>query len=124
MTVFQAIAELSKASWRVLRRHPCLAWFPLMSFASVVAMFLFVVPIIVPGAHDDELSWFTFYVITVLLYVTQMFFSVALTAEALRALRGEKPAIANGLATAAARAPAVASLSLITATVGFVIGLL
>jgi len=124
MTVFHAIVELSKASWRVLRRYPCLAWFPVLSLASVIAVFLFVVPVIVPGSDDGELSWFTFYLITVLLYVTQMFFSVALTAEALRALRGEKPVISNGLATAAARAPAVASLALITATVGFVIGLL
>jgi hypothetical protein len=123
MTVFHAIIELSKASWRVLRRYPCLAWFPLLSLASVIAMFLYVVPIIIPGS-DDHPSWLTFYVITVILFVTQMFFTVALTAEALRALRGETPGIANGLATAAARAPAVASLAVISATVGFVIGLL
>ena len=123
MTVFHAIVELSKASWRVLRRYPCLAWFPILELASVIALFMFVIPIIVPGG-DEHPSWLTFYVITVLLYVTQMFFTTALTAEALRALRGETPVIANGLATAAGRAPAVASLAVITGTVGFIIGLL
>src|SRR5262245_59345969 len=123
MTVFHAIVELSKASWRVLRRHPRLAWFPVLSLASVIAVFMLVVPTLLPGGDDDP-SWLAFYVITVLLYVTQMFYTVALTAEALRALRGETPEICNGLATAASHAPAVASLSLITATVGFAIGLL
>src|SRR5688500_7947374 len=107
MTVFNANVELSKESWRVLRRHPQLAWFPVLSLASVIAVLLFVVPIVVPG--DDELSWTTIYVITVLFYVTQMFFTTALTGEALRALRGEAPSIPNGLATAAARGPAIAS---------------
>jgi hypothetical protein len=122
MTVFHAIVELSKASWRVLRRHPSLAWFPILSLASVIGLLVLIMPILVPG--DDDLPWTTFYLITVLLYATQMFFTTALTGEALRALRGEAPSIPAGLATAAALAPAIASLSLVSATVGFVISLL
>jgi hypothetical protein len=122
MTVFHAIVELSKASWRVLRRNPSLAWFPILSIASVIALSIFVVPILIPG--DDDVPWTTFYLITVLFYVTQMFFTAALTGQALRALRGEQPSVPDGLAAAAARAPAIASLSVISATVGFLIGLL
>ena len=123
MTVFHAIVELSKASWRVLRKHPCLAWFPILSLASVIAILMLVAPILMPG-EDEEMSWLSVYVLTALLYVTHVFYSVALTGEALRALRGETPSIPNGLATAVTRAPAIATFSVITATFGFFIGLL
>jgi hypothetical protein len=123
MTVFHAIVELSKASWRVLRRHPSLAWFPLLSLASVIAILVLVLPVLAPG-DDGELPFVSFYVLTVLFFLADSFFTAALTAEALRALRGETPSVCNGLATATARAPAIVSLSMISATFGVFVGLL
>jgi len=124
MTVFHAILELSKASWRVLRRHPRLAWFPVLSLASLIAIFILVVPVILPGGEDDEIPWLSLYLITALTYLTNVFYTVGLTSEALRALRGEAPSIPNGLATAVTHMPAIATFSLITGTVGFFISLL
>ena len=37
MTVFHAIVELSKASWRVLRCYPRLVWFPLHPIGFIAA---------------------------------------------------------------------------------------
>src|SRR5262245_23291412 len=99
MTVFHAIVELSKASWRVLRRYPRLMWFPLLSLASVIAVILFVGPILAP-TDGDEIPWLTLFVVLCATYITHTFYEVALTSEALKALRGEPPSVADGLATA------------------------
>jgi len=123
MTVFHAIVELTKASWRVLRRHPCLAWFPVLSLASVIAIMLFVLPVLIPG-DDDGVPFLTVLVMSVLFFVAHIFFTTALTAEALRALRGETPSITDGLATATTHVPAIVTLSLISATFGAFVGLL
>ena len=73
MTVFHAVVELSRASWRVLRGHPRLLWFPLLSLATLVALFMIVAPILtllffvigmggayivaVIGEHVDQGQW-------------------------------------------------------------------
>jgi hypothetical protein len=120
MNVFDAVVELSKASWRVLRGHPRLVWFPLLSLASVIALVLIVAPILAPG--DDDTPWLLIIAMTALIYITHTFFAVALTSEALRALRGEATSVTNGLATATTRLPAIATFSAITGTFGFALG--
>ena len=124
MTVFHAIVELSKASWRVLRRHPCLAWFPLLSLATMFAILMFVAPVITPGGEDDEIPWLSLYILVAIAHLTQVFYTVGLTSESLRALRGETPSVLGGIATAMTHLPAIAVFSLITGTVGFLIGLI
>jgi len=120
MTVFHAVVELSKASWRVLRGNPRLVWFPVLSLVSLIGLLMIVAPILAPG--DDETPWLLLIVITAITYVTHVFFTVALTSEALRALRGEPPSITNGLAAATTRLPAIATLSAITGTFGLALG--
>jgi hypothetical protein len=124
MTVFNAIVELSKASWRVLRKHPRLAWFPLMSLASLIAIVVLVAPVLLPGGDEDSIPWLSIYILTTLTHLAQVFFSVGLTSEALRALRGDMPTVPHGLATALTHVPAIATFSLITGTVGFFLSVL
>ena len=51
-----------------------------------------------------------------------VFFAVALTSQALRALRGETPiSIAGGIEIASTRAPAIASFAAVTGSIGFVL---
>src|SRR5262249_36621442 len=116
MTVFHAIVELSKASWRVLKQHPRLVWFPLLSLATVIGLILIISPILEP---DEPPPWLFLVIVVLIVYPTHTFFQVALTAEALKALRGEEPSVPCGLATATARLPAIVSFSAITATFGF-----
>jgi hypothetical protein len=120
MTVFHAVVELSKASWRVLRGNPRLAWFPVLSLACALGLLMIVAPILAPG--DDDIPWLMLIVIIAITHVTQVFFTVALTGEALKALRGEPTSITNGLATATTRLPAIAAFSTITGTFGFLLG--
>lgn len=122
MTVFHAVVELSKASWRVLRGYPRLAWFPALSLASAIALLMMVAPILEPG--DGEVPWLLLIAIIAITSVTHVFFTAALTSEALKALRGESPSITNGLATATTRLPAIVTLSAISGTFGLALGTL
>ena len=123
MTVFHAIVELSKASWRVLRRHPRLLYFPFLSLATMIVMLRWIGVIVIP-TDDDELPWLSLLVLTSITYLVHVFYTAALTSEALRALRGDTPSIANGLATAVARMPAIASFAVITGTFGFLLAMI
>lgn len=120
MTVFTAIVELTKASWRVLRLYPRLMWFPILSLLGTLGILALVVPVL-PGMTD----WAAIFVLLFALHLVHAFFAVALTSEALRALRGEAPiTIANGISTACTRVPAIASYAAVSATVGFVLEIL
>lgn len=121
MTVFQAIVELSKASWRVLRLHPRLAWFPILALIASLGLILFIAPILL---GDEEPSWFALLVLFFVVHVAHIFFAVALTGEALRALRGERPTIGDGIATAMSRPTAIVGLAAITSTAGFILSVL
>jgi hypothetical protein len=120
MTVFRAIIELTNASWRVFRRHPVLAAFPVLSLAVSIAILVLVMPMLV----GNEPTLLAMFVVTFLLHLVHVFFVVGLTGEALKALRGENPSVAGGLATAMARPAAIVSFTAITSTVGFALSLL
>ena len=119
MTVLNAIVELTRASWRVLRKHPVLAAFPVLSLLAVVGVVLLIAPVVIgPGSADDEVPWFALVVIGLFAELVQTFFLVALTAEALRAFRGETPSILAGLGTASARVASIVVYAAVTSTVG------
>ncbi len=122
MTVFQAIVELTKASWRVLRRHPCLAWFPILSLVTAIGVALLLGPILMPG-DGDRPSWLSLLVVAAAAHLVQVFYATALTHESLKALRGETPSVRAGIAAAGGRLPAIASLGAITGTFGFVLAM-
>ncbi len=123
MSVMNAIVELTKASWRVFRRYPVLAWFPIIAVACALTFLFAVAPIIDPG-DDNELAWPTVLVIAVCLEAIHVFFMAALTNEALKALRGEMPSVPCGVGSALERAPSIVGLSLVTGTVGFFLSLI
>jgi hypothetical protein len=104
----------------VLRGHPRLLWFPLLSLASVIGLILIVGPILSPG--DGDTPWLLILVTTAIFYMAHVFFAVALTSEALKALRGESTSITSGLATATTRLHSIATFAAITGTFGFALG--
>ncbi len=120
MTVLTAIVELSRASWSVLRQHPRLIWFPILGLLTILVALSFVAPIVLPS--DDQVPWLALLVILFVTHVIHVFFNVGLTGEALRALRGEPPVIARGLATAAERMSAIVGFAAIATPIGFVLG--
>jgi hypothetical protein len=124
MTVFQAIVALTKASWQVLRRHRRLAYFPMLSLAATIVVFVIVTPLLGVHVHDDELPWPRLLLIGVLLQLVRVFFEAGLTHEALKALRGDEPSVRAGLGVAVGRLTAIATLAAITAPVGLVLGVL
>ena len=122
MTVFSAIVELTKASWKVLRRHPLLIWFPILSLVATFAAFIVIGPLL---PIFEDAPWLALFVLLFTVHVVHVFFSVALTSEALKALRGEAPiTIRSGISTACERAPSIASMAAVTAVFGFFLELL
>jgi hypothetical protein len=122
MTVFTAIVELTRASWRVLRQHPRLMWFPILSLLATVAMFIAIAPML-PGLADAP--WLALFVVIFAAQLVHVFFMVGLTSEALRALRGDGPiTIGGGLSAACTRTSAIASYAAVSSTVGFVLEVL
>lgn len=120
MTVFTAIVELTKASWQVLRRHPRLMWFPILSLFAAIAAIAVLAPVLAPL---DE--WVAVLIFVFALHVVHIFFAVGLTNEALRALRGEPTiSIGGGLGAACEHLPSIASFAAVTGSIGFVLELM
>ena len=126
MTVFQAILALSRASWQVLRRYPRLCWFPVLSLATIIALFVIVGPLLSSAEPEPEpeIPWFALFLVGMMAHLVQTFFAVGLTNEALKALRGEVPSVAGGLDAAVCRLPAVATFAAVTGPVGFLLGVM
>jgi ABC-type multidrug transport system fused ATPase/permease subunit len=117
MTVFTATVELTKASWHVLRRHPQLMWFPILSLFATFAAFMLLGPLL-PTLEDFPLL--TMLVILFAVQIVHVFFMVGLTNEALRALRGAPITVSGGLTAACEHVPSIASFAAISSTVGLV----
>jgi hypothetical protein len=116
MTVFSAIIGLTKASWQVLRQHPRLMWFPILSLLATFGCLIFVGPILPIVSEFPLLAMFLFLFVV---HVVHVFFMVGLTTEALRALRGESPiTIAGGLGAACTHAPSIVSMAAVMSTFG------
>jgi hypothetical protein len=121
MTVFTATVELTKASWHVLRRHPQLMWFPILSLFATFAAFMLLGPLL-PTLEDFPLL--TMLVILFAVQIVHVFFMVGLTNEALRALRGAPITVSGGLTAACEHVPSIASFAAISSTVGLVLEIL
>jgi hypothetical protein len=122
MTVFTAIIELTKASWHVLRRHPRLIWFPILSLLATAVVLAFLAPILMPL---EDVPWLAVLIFLFAMHAVHIFFTVALTNEALRALRGESPiSIRGGLNAACSHVPSIASFAAVTGGIGFVLELM
>jgi hypothetical protein len=72
---------------------------------------------------DDEVPWLVVLVFGFMAHTVHVF-TAALTCEALKALRGEPPSIANGMTTASQRAAAIVSFAAVTSTIGFLLAVM
>jgi hypothetical protein len=116
VNVLTAFLALTGASWQVFRRFPRLIWFPILSIVSLVAV-ASLIPQIGP-------SWLYAAILTYVVYLVGTFYAVALTTQALAAMRGGTPRIAAGMAVAFTRMPAIATLAVVSGVVGFALTLL
>jgi hypothetical protein len=122
MTVLTAIIELTKASWHVLRRHPRLIWFPILSLFATTAVLTVLAPILLPL---EDMPWLAVLMFLFAMHAVHIFFTVGLTNEALRALRGESPiSISGGLGAACKHAPSIVTFAAVTGSIGFVLELM
>jgi hypothetical protein len=120
MTVISAIVELTKSSWRVLRRNPLLFWFPILSLATTILVISFLAPFL----ERIHLPWLAVMIVLFSVHFINVFFGAALTNEAFKAMRGGTAGIGSGIGAAAARAPAIAAIALVSSTLGLFLELL
>jgi hypothetical protein len=120
MSVLKTTIEITKASLRVLHRNRLLMMFPLLSVMVTITLVVLLFPIIVAGSTVT--TGFGLAGLYFLLHFVMTYFNAALTAESLRALRGQPASVSGGLGCAATRARSIAGLSAISSTVGFVLG--
>ena len=116
MTIFNTTMGVGRASLRVLRARPRLLLFPLLAIAVNVAL----VHMLLPGL-DDPQDGVTLALVYFLGHGVAVFFTAALTCEALRALRGQPTSLAGGLGCAASRIRAIAEYAAVESTVGLVL---
>lgn len=123
-------------SWKVLKRNPSLAVFPVMStvFATVAVLAILIPATIALGFFGDSSERRTqvasySYVAVLLLVgyigtVIALFFNVALAAVAAAALRGEDVSTREGIRLARNRIRPILGWSLLTTTVGAALSVL
>ena len=126
--------RLAGQSWNVLWRNPTLAVFPVLATVfATIAMLVILIPATVglgffAVSSDSGLTAAAYVYVAVLMVggyiatVIAIFFSVALTAVAAGALRGEDVSAGAGIRVARERIRTILAWSLLTTTVGTVLG--
>ncbi len=118
MTVFTAIVELTRASWRVLRAHPLLMWFPFLTVATLIGLTVLAAVLEPKFERNEDVPWLVLALVTFVMHLISVFFRAGLTNEALKALRGEQPALASGLVVAVTRTRSIIAFAAVTSTFG------
>src|SRR5688572_28445236 len=129
--------QLLQSSLRVMREHPKLFLFPLLSTVCCIALALFffapILLLVFGGVWAEQRGWTVtkeyfdavFYAYGCVTYLLMMFaatsFNVAFYNEILRALAGEPVSLWNGLQFALRRIRAILMWSLFAGTVGLII---
>lgn len=131
--------SMARASFAILRRHPKLVVFPVISGAALLLVFGVIALSLLPqlgSLHDathgvwDKLGtdgsgniWFyvAAYIAIYVLTVVSVFFNVALVHCALRCHAGQEPSVRDGLAAATTRFPQILGWALVATTVGIVL---
>jgi hypothetical protein len=128
--------ELMKSSARVLREHPGLLVFPLLStIACLFVMGSFALPLFLSGAVNldhvqpqqmthNPLAYVVLFAFYFCNYFVIVFFNSALVACAVIRFNGGTPSVSDGFQAAVARLPQILAWSLVSATVGFVLKLI
>ena len=137
MTRFMRSWELAKQSWKVMRSHPSLAIFPIMSgIATILVTISFILPIILSlsssgyfnSTHTHTSSGGTppaYYVVMFAYYLVSyfvvVFFNVGLIHCANKVLNNEETSVGDGIGMALKRLGPILGWSLIAATVGTIL---
>jgi len=135
MDRFKRSWELAKQSWAVMRGHPSLALFPIISgLATLLVSISFIAPVLLSlnssgffeSSHkaNDSLPPL-YYVVTFLYYLVSyfvvVFFNVALIHCANKALNNEETSVGDGIGAAVGRLGPILGWSLVGATVGMIL---
>jgi hypothetical protein len=131
--------RIAKASWGVLKQHPSLLVFPVLSVLAFVLLFGLVGGVAYAGGGTqlvDEVSRSLnhvntrdpmVYVVLYLLYFVAsfitIFFNAALVSCALDAFAGRTPTVGSGFSAAIRRLPQILGWSAVSATVGLVLNI-
>jgi hypothetical protein len=127
--------ELAKQSWKVMRSHPSLAIFPVISgLATFFVTISFMLPIFfsLGGLHmydrghvANEQPKILYYVVSFLYYLVSyfvvVFFNVALIHCANKVLNNEETSVSDGIGAAVKRLGPILGWSLVGATVGMIL---
>jgi hypothetical protein len=137
--MFKRIARgwrMAGASWSVLKQHPKLLLFPVLSGIAFFAIIAVIGYSIFAGSNGDlepffdslkpndpivYAALFAFYAVCSFVVI---FFNAALVYCALEALTGRTPSLRSGLFAAIARLPQILGWTLVTATVGLLLNIL
>jgi hypothetical protein len=129
---------IAKASWSVLKLHPKLLVFPIISGVTLIALVGAIgVSMYVERSHMAALMEFLkkdnphdpiVYAVAFVFYFVcsfiVIFFNAALVFCAMQAFAGETPSLRAGLSTAAGRLPQILGWTLVAATVGVLLNAL
>ena len=135
MERFKRSWELAKQSWKVMRSHPSLAIFPIISgIATLLVSISFILPIFFSlkasgtfDSHNSNEPQFSaiYYVISfcyyLISYFVVVFFNVGLIHCANKVLNNEPTSVGDGLRAAMKRLGPILGWSLIGATVGMIL---
>jgi Family of unknown function (DUF6159) len=135
MERFKRSWELAKQSWKVMRSHPSLALFPIISgIATFFVTLSFMLPIFfsMGGLKGLESKQFNndqvpvaYYVVSFCYYLVSyfvvVFFNVALIHCANKVLNNQETSVGDGLSAAMKRFGPILAWSLVGATVGMIL---
>jgi hypothetical protein len=129
---------IAKASWAVLRHHPKLLVFPIISGLTLIVLIGAIAASVYLGrAHlaplleflkkdnpHDPIVYAVAFVFYFVCSFIVIFFNAALVFCAMQAFAGRAPSLRAGLATAAGRLPQILGWTLVAATVGVLLNAL
>jgi hypothetical protein len=135
MERFRRSWELAKQSWKVMRSHPSLAIFPIISgITTLIVTLSFMLPIffsmggmrIFDSGHEPtKSSQPLYYVVSFCYYLVSyfvvVFFNVALIHCASKVLNNEETSVGDGIRAATGRLGPILGWSLVGATVGMIL---
>jgi len=124
--VITRAVEITKASLRMLEKHPRLMALPLMSFSLMPVFMLAVIRLFQHTPTARLHVWPFALVMLPLAFVMTLgitFFNVAFTRAVMRTLRDEEPSLVEALAFAASRLPTLLGYAALASTVGFLFSL-
>jgi uncharacterized membrane protein len=129
---------IAKASWSVLKLHPKLLVFPIISGVTLIALVGAIgVSMYLERSHmaalldflhhvnpHDPIVYAVAFVFYFVCSFIVIFFNAALVFCAMQAFAGETPSLRAGLSTAAGRLPQILGWTLVAATVGVLLNAL